>query len=416
MYDKMDSPTLDGEHSALRKAIVQTLERQKGVVFACPAFVCRGIYAGRGIIAPNRDFTPDTMDSRGYVPVEWWIMSKAHAENPLPKENEGVTSLFIEDQLVHFPRAIEVAEDILLGEYNQCWPLTKVLDIGGPSRLPKYSTPTADIAEAEVPPIPCHIHAGMVVNGSCCGHGKTESYFFPPLDLPPYNLHLPVIKTRLGLKPTTTKSEFLESLKQFGKNDDVYSLMNEFEIRPWETWAIEEKTVHAPGPWLTFEVQRPQDDCNLLSWQFGQQIPNDELQLVKQDNQLRGLADEEALMANTMDWERNVDPRFKENWWHKCETLEEGSWGRKIRTFYYIFYGEGLIIHPGQSYTRGADVRPFAGFVWSGEGDVNCLPLQCSDNNKREFLVTPHHPASFTNTSSKHDLMIFTVFPMDLKQ
>ena len=399
-----------------RETIVQALRIQKGVLFASPAFVSRGIYAGRGIIARNNDFTPDAVDSRGYVPVEWWIMSKTHAENPIPKQSEGVTSLFINGQLVQFPKAIEVAEDLLLGTYNQRWPLTKVLDIGGTPRLPKYSVSTADISKPEVPPIPCHIHAGMVVNGSCCGHGKTEAYFFPPLDVPPYNLHLPPIKTRLGLKPTTTKSEFLESLKQFGKSDDVYSLMNEFEICPWETWAIEEKTVHAPGPWLTFEVQRPQDDFNLLAWQFGQQIPADELLSIKEDNQLRGLADEEALMENSVDWERNIDPTFKENWWNKCETLDQGSWGRKVRIFYYIFYGEGFIIHPGETHTRKADVQPFAGFVWSGEGSVNGLPLQCSDNNKREFLVTPNHPASFINTSWKHDLMIFTIFPMDLKE
>ena len=400
----------------LHRAIVETLQNQRGILFASPAFVFRGIYAGRGIIARNHDFLPETTDSRGYVPVEWWIMSKTHAENPSPKQGEGITSLFIKDQLIEFPKAIEVAENLLLGAYNRCWPLTKVLDIGGPSRLPTYSASKSDSPKAETPPIPCHVHAGKVdENGACCGHGKTEAYFFPPLDVSPYNRHLPPVKTRLGLKPTTTKSEFLEALKQFGKSDDAYSLMNEFEICPWETWAIEEKTVHAPGPWLTFEIQRPQDDFNLLAWQFGLQVSTDELQSVKEDNQLRGLASEGALMDNTVDWERNVDPQFKENWWNKCETLDQGPWGRKLRIFYYIFYGEGFIIHPGQTYTREADVHPFAGFVWSGDGRLNGLPLECLDDNKREFLVAPNHPASFVNTSQNHDLMIFTIFPMDLK-
>ena len=31
-----------------------------------------------------------------------------------------------------------------------------------------------------VPPIPCHVHTGEVMDGCCVGRGKTEAYFFPP--------------------------------------------------------------------------------------------------------------------------------------------------------------------------------------------------------------------------------------------
>ena len=33
-------------------------------------------YCGRDILAPNSDFGEDKVDDRGYVPVEWWVMSK----------------------------------------------------------------------------------------------------------------------------------------------------------------------------------------------------------------------------------------------------------------------------------------------------------------------------------------------------
>ena len=39
------------------------------------------------------------------------------------------------------------------------------------------------------------------------GHGKTEAYFFPPLDVPPYNLQLGPVRTRLGLKPGVSKEK-----------------------------------------------------------------------------------------------------------------------------------------------------------------------------------------------------------------
>lgn len=62
---------------------------QRGVIFASPAHVSRAMYSGRGIIAPNTDFHSNMVDSRGYLPVEWWIMSKTEAKNSIPIKNEG---------------------------------------------------------------------------------------------------------------------------------------------------------------------------------------------------------------------------------------------------------------------------------------------------------------------------------------
>ena len=70
--------------------LLKVLVSQNGVIFACPAQVSRAMYSGRGIIAPNTDFQADLVDSRGYLPVEWWIMSKTEAKNSIPKENEGL--------------------------------------------------------------------------------------------------------------------------------------------------------------------------------------------------------------------------------------------------------------------------------------------------------------------------------------
>ena len=46
--------------------------------------------------------------------------------------------------------------------------------------------------------------------------------------------------------------------------------------------------------------------------------------------------------------------------------LEEGEWGRRLRLFYHVFYGEGFVVRPHQHYTREADSRPFAGEVYVG--------------------------------------------------
>ena len=68
---------------------IQTIHKQQGILFASPALVHRVMYSGRGVIAPNTKFCLGLVDSRGYLPVEWWVMSKTEAKNPEPKENEG---------------------------------------------------------------------------------------------------------------------------------------------------------------------------------------------------------------------------------------------------------------------------------------------------------------------------------------
>ena len=398
--------------SSLYTAVKETIAQQNGVLFAAPAYVSRALYAGRGIIAPNTQFSPPMTDDRGYLPVEWWIMSKTGAKNPQEKKNEGITSLYIGEKSIPLPQILEVAEKELMGDYNSQWPLTKVLDIGGSACTPLYSKPSV-VPENEIPPIPCHVHAGDVVDGRCMGHGKTEAYFFPPVDIPPYNLKLGPVKTRLALQPHVSKEQVVQALKEFGKCDDMYALLNVYEINPWETWTIEEKIVHAPGPWPTFEIQRPQDDFNLLAWQLGQKLPSEEIDKIRQDNQLRGLSDEDAFLKSTINWEANVDSKFKEKWWRECETISEGSWGRMIRLFYHMFYGEGFIVYPGQSFYRKLDQRPYAGIVWSGEGTINKLTVSHSDKNRREFLVTPRNTLELHNTSSDLNLFVFTVFPIN---
>ena len=302
--------------------ILQTIKTNDGVLFAHSAIVHREMYLGRDLIANNS--SSDHADERGYVPVEWWIMSVTEAENEKRRINEGLTSLIVEGGSVLLRDALKVAEQELMGQFSAHWPLTKLLDIGGPRRAPIYSpglvrTLSLSQEEQEVPPIPCHVHAGKVVQGHLCGHGKTEAYFFPPLNVPPYNLDPGQVKTRLGIKPDIPKEHVLENLRLFGCHDDLYTCLNMYDIHPWETWHIEEKVVHAPGPWLTFEIQRPQDDFNFLAWQLGSPLPEERLGHTKESLQLRGLESEVALLEEGVDWEANTARDFQAKWWKQCE-------------------------------------------------------------------------------------------------
>ena len=56
--------------------------------------------------------------------------------------------LRVGDRYVLMTEALKVAEKELMGGYASLWPLTKVLDIGGTARRPKYQNENVDIAES----------------------------------------------------------------------------------------------------------------------------------------------------------------------------------------------------------------------------------------------------------------------------
>jgi len=405
----------------LSKRVQQTLERQRGVVFAQPALVGRAMYTGRDIIANNSRFAPGYQDERGYVPVEWWIMSMTAAANDIPKPGEGVTRLILDDgDHVPLTEAAAAAGDVLFGEYLARWPLTKVLDIGGEPVVPDFGPfsrrGSADQggtgAEPEVPPIPFHVHSGEVVAGRIRPPGKLEAYFFLPVDVPPYHRDLGRVVSRLGLKPGTTREDVLAALREFGTSDAMYALGVAYEVRPYEGWTILPGTLHAPGPWPTFEIQLPQDDFNFAAWQLGVRVSGAQRESLRQQMMLRGLRDEEDFLQQAVDWETSTDPRFKERFHRKAQLLESGPWGRRLRIFFDRFYGEGIEIEPRQRYVRTADPRPWAGIVWSGEGRLNGFRIGVRGTDAMtEFLVTPGHEAAFEN-DSEVTLRVYTVFPL----
>ena len=52
----------------------------------------------------------------------------------------GLTSLLIHGKEVLLTSALEVAEEDLMGGYAATWPLTKILDIGGTKRPPRFTS------------------------------------------------------------------------------------------------------------------------------------------------------------------------------------------------------------------------------------------------------------------------------------
>lgn len=59
----------------------------------------------------------------------------------------GITSLLINGRPVLLTDALKWAESELMGSYARLWPLTKLLDIGGVTRLPIVSRGTMGMSQ-----------------------------------------------------------------------------------------------------------------------------------------------------------------------------------------------------------------------------------------------------------------------------
>jgi len=219
-----------------------------------------------------------------------------------------------------------------------------------------------------------------------------------------------------------SKEEVREALDRFGRDDSLYGLMKVYSIKPNTSWTIQPGMIHAPGPWPTFEIQRPQDDAHILAWKLGQPIKGEKLlSKIWSNNFKKDLKDTDDVFDQTIHYEGSRDPKFEEKWFRNCGPVESGSWGNRRRIFHHEFNGEGFEILPGQSYVRPGDEEPYAALVWSGCGTVEALasdrqfePLEVAalTTNNSEFLVTPKTTMRITNTSESQVLLIYTVLPI----
>ncbi len=390
---------------SLAQAIVAALDAQRGVVRARPAIVHRDTYTGRGVLGKNVSYATGAVDERGYLPVEWWILSTTEARNNVLRAGEGITALVLPDGPVPLPRALDAAGGALFGDARERWPLIKILDIGGEPVVPDFAD------EAEVPPIPVHVHGGDVIDGRARKPGKREAYFFPPLDVLPNTPAIAPVRTRLGLRPGVTREEFTAALGDFGVSDRMYTLLAAFDVAPLDGWTIAPGIVHAPGPWPTVEVQTPQDDYNLAAWQLGRRLKGAELESARERFLRRGLADDASFVRELVDWKLSSGEGFRERAYRPARLLDEGAWGRCWRTFFEHFQGEAFAIAAGRSRRFAASDEPRALFAWSGAGAINGMRVGAADDGEREVLLAPGHEL-VVEAERGADLWLFSFGPM----
>jgi hypothetical protein len=225
-------------------------------------------------------------------------------------------------------------------------------------------------------PIPHHMHQSAA-NAKLVGQeGKPESYYFPPQ----YNNcdnNFPY--TFFGLEPGTTKDQLRKCLEDWSKGDNgILDLSKAYRLKRGTGWLVPPGVLHAPGSLCTYEPQWGSDVFGMFqSLVEGREVP---WSLLVKDVPADKHQDLDFIISQ-LNWERNVDPNFKDNHYLEPIAAAEGP-GWVDRWIVYglvdgaqLFSARELTIQPGAKCTI-KDPGPSGWITTQGKGRMGKLNLQ----------------------------------------
>ncbi|MBS7336306.1 MAG: hypothetical protein KIG81_00405 [Thermoguttaceae bacterium] len=278
-----------GEIPAL---LSQAMEEGGGLLRLTPNWVPRVFCKpGRRIKLAQTDWYALGLDRGGID--ERWFASTTEAENVGRTDDEGLSYVRVAGKRFTLLEAVTEGKGAIVGEdiWNkyQRWPVfSKFFDNLGP--------------------LPHHMHQ-MDKDAKLTGQdGKPEAYYYPP--------QLNAAENRfdytfMGLEPGTTKAQVKKCLENWNKGDNgILDLSKAYRLKPGTGWVVPAGVLHAPGSVCTYEPQWGSDvfgmfqsltDHDAISWDLlVKNVPDDK----KYDLDF---------IVEQLDWEKNVDPYFKEH-------------------------------------------------------------------------------------------------------
>ena len=278
-----------GEIPAL---LAQAMEEGDGLLRLTPNWVPRVFCKpGRRIKLAPTDWYALGLDRGGID--ERWFASTTEAENAGRAEDEGLSYVRVAGKRFLLRDAVEEGKGAVVGdaiwEAHRRWPVfSKFFDNLGP--------------------LPHHMHQ-MDKDAKLTGQdGKQEAYYYPP--------QLNAAENRfdytfMGLEPGTTKAQVRKCLEDWNKGDDgILDLAKAYRLKPGTGWIIPAGVLHAPGSVCTYEPQWGSDVFGMFqSLTDKDAIPWDLLVKNVPDDKKFDL----DFIVEQLDWEKNVDPYFKEH-------------------------------------------------------------------------------------------------------
>jgi len=392
----------------IESLVIKAIEDGDGVLKLAPTWVPRDFLSpgGRLRLDPNDLYALGV--ERGGID-ERWLASTTKADNPGAPEDEGLSYIVIGKganvKKVLLKDAINEAGEEIIGEHA-------VRKYGGWTVLTKFFDNSI--------PIPFHLHQ-MEEHAHAVGQEpKPEAYYFPPqLNVNegkfPYSF--------LGLNPETTKEDIKECLKRWSEGDNgILYYSKAYKLKPGTGWLIPAGILHAPGTFVTYEVQKASDVFAMYqSMLEGRPVPRELLvKNVPEDRQ-----DDLDYIVDMIDWEANVDPYFKKHHYvepkfaeNPEETRSEGYIEKWIVYGSEEFSAKELTVFP-ESEVIVRDPAAYGLIVIQGHGRIGKFKAEApsiiryGELTDDEMFVTAEAAKTgikIINESSREDLVILKHF------
>ena len=342
------------------KVLQQALDAGEGLLRLTPTWVPRSfLHPGKRIRLHPDDYYALGAERGGID--ERWFSSTTEAANDGRLWHEGLSFCQFEDQQFLLRDAVSEAGADLVGadiweKYGR-WPVySKFFDNMGP--------------------IPHHMHQSPEDAALVGREGKPEAYYFPPQ----YNNcdnHFP--HTFMGLEPGTTREDLRRCLENWNAGDNgILDLSKAYRLKRGTGWLIPPGVLHAPGSLCTYEPQWGSDVFGMFqNIVEGRYVPWD---LLVKDVPADKQQDLDFIIGQ-LDWEKNVDPEFKDHNYLEPIIAEEGE-GWLDRWVVYghvggeqLFSAKELTLQPGASCTL-QDPGASGWITVQGTGKMGPLNLQ----------------------------------------
>jgi hypothetical protein len=342
----------------------RALDAGEGVLRLTPAWVPRSfLHPGKRIkLAPGDWYAYGA--ERGGID-ERWFASTTEADNEGRLPDEGLSYVAYEGQKFLLRDAVAEAGSRLIGKrmfetYGR-WPVfSKFFDNMGP--------------------IPHHMHQQTKDAKLTGKEGKPETYYFPPqLN----NVDNNFAYTFMGLEPGTTKAQVRRCLENWRQGDNgILDLSRAYRLKRGSGWLIPPGVLHAPGSLCTYE---PQWGCDVFgmfqSLVEGREVPWSLLvKDVPEDKR-----DDLDFIVDQLDWEKNVDPCFKDH--NYLEPIVDRATSGSGYTDRWVCYGlvDGQQLFSAKELT----VEPGAKCLLKDPGASGWITVQGSGRIGPRTLQTP---------------------------
>ena len=290
--------------SDIRAATEAHLEDTAGLLRLSPTWVPRSFLQPGLRIKLHPDDTYAYGLSRGGID-ERWFGSTTLTANEGRAEDEGLSYIVAGKERF-----------TLLDAINECG-----ADIIGSAIWDQYGKwPVYSKFFDNMGPIPHHMHQSAGQAALVGQEGKPESYYFPPQH---NNVGNNFPYTFMGLEPGTTRHQLFDCISNWNKGDNkILELSKAYKLQPGTGWLIDPCILHAPGSLCTYEPQWGSDVFGMYqNLVEGREVP---WSLLVKDMPEEKHQDIDFII-DQIDWEKNLDPNFKDNHYLEPVTATKGE-------------------------------------------------------------------------------------------